>query len=168
METKLSDYATGKTRYVKMFSIALSRIPSMYDELGSYIEKKLDMESHFGPDYRRFMGHVSIYFLTSQLDPTSLRKMFGEPILHSEFGEGFYGKNGRPLKKWQYASYFVKIGNLNLHIGYDHRGTNIEVESPDKVSNDIPRRLTFSDDFVKECLNSLKMIVDLYHDKVEK
>ena len=39
METKLSDYATGKTKYVKMFSVALSRIPSMYDELGSYIEK---------------------------------------------------------------------------------------------------------------------------------
>lgn len=168
METKLSDYVSGKTNYVRMMTIALSRVPSIYDELGSYIEEKLDMESHFGADYRKFIGNIAVYFLTSQLDPDSLKKMFGEPILHNEFGEGFYGKNGKYLKKWQYASYFVKVGNLNLHIGYDHRGTNIEVESSASTPHGSPRRMSFSDDFIGECLNSLKTIVDLYVDKISK
>ena len=63
METKLSDYATGKTRYVKMFSIALSRIPSMYDELGSYIEKKIGYGIPFRARLPKIYGTcVNLFF----------------------------------------------------------------------------------------------------------
>jgi len=66
---------------------------------------------------------MAIYFLTSTLGPDLLKDLFGEPLLHSEFGEGFNhdGHQGE-----QYASYFVEILDIKTHIGYDHRGTSIE------------------------------------------
>lgn len=59
--------------------------------------------------------------------------MFGSPICHSEFGEGF-----RPKRKYEYCSHFVEVGGEKLHIGYDDRGTSIEVNpnlTPQAVYN---------------------------------
>lgn len=61
--------------------------------------------------------------------------MFGEPIYHDNFGEGFDGEWNEDLEdydepeiKSSFASYFVTLNNINFHIGYDHRGTTFEVE----------------------------------------
>jgi hypothetical protein len=55
----------------------------------------------------------------------------------------------------------VNIGGTNFHIGYDHRGTGIEIE--------ISKKFVFgqvSDDEAQKCLESLKNLVDLYKEKL--
>jgi len=92
--------------------------------------------------------------------------MFGKPLLHNEFGEGFDGvydeetdQTGEPDIKESYASYFVNVGGTEFHIGYDHRGTGIEIEMSDKYqwSNK-----GSSDKDSERCFESLKKLVDLY------
>ena len=87
--------------------------------------------------------------------------MFGEPLLHDEFGEGFEGEydeetdeRGEPDIKESYASYFVNVGGVELHIGYDHRGTGIEIETDGEWD--------ISDNKAKKCFDCLKKLVDLY------
>ena len=93
--------------------------------------------------------------------------MFGEPILHDEFGEGFEGEYdeetdeyGQPDIKESFASYFVDVEGTNFHIGYDHRGTIIEVETSEFDIDNVS-----SDDEAKKCFESLKKLVDLYKEK---
>ena len=76
---------------------------------------------------------------------TVLKKMFGEPILHDEFGEGFEGEYndetdeyGEPDIKESYASWFVTINGVDLHIGFDHRGTKIEINIPLSQQSNVP------------------------------
>ena len=71
----------------------------------------------------KYYDFIGINFITSYLNEESLKNMFGEPICHGEFGEGF-----EPKRKYEYCSYFVDINNSKVHIGYDERGTTIEVE----------------------------------------
>lgn len=68
-------------------------------------------------------SHITIFFLTSFLDEKSLKQLYGKPIKHSYFGEGFEKK-----RKYNYISYMVKINDIIFHIGIDHRGTCIECE----------------------------------------
>lgn len=65
---------------------------------------------------------IGIYFITTYLSESSLKEMFGQPINHSEFGEGF-----KPKRKYEFSSYFLEFGDSVVHIGYDERGTIIEV-----------------------------------------
>lgn len=87
------------------------------------------------------------------------------PLLHNEFGEGFEGEYdeetndyGEPDIKESYASYFVNVGGTDFHIGYDHRGTSIEIGKPSKFrySGQI------SDSTANKCFESLKKLVYLY------
>lgn len=85
---------------------------------------------------------LAIQFITHTLGPNLLKELFGEPLLHSHFGEGFEhdGHQGE-----QYASYFVKIFEVVTHIGYDHRGTSIEfgrLEKDGKKPH--PQRVAYS------------------------
>lgn len=69
--------------------------------------------------------------LIADIDKKIMKKMWGNPLFHSEFGEGF----GRKSKS-TFASYFVEIDGFKFHIGYDHRGTSIEPDSkltPDQL-----------------------------------
>lgn len=118
---------------------------------------------YFSSD-ERIYSSIAIDFLTSVLDDKALENMFGEPILHSEFGEGFDGEWNEELDdyddpeiKEHYVSYFVNVNGTNFHIGYDHRGTSIEIEG--KYKN-LP-----SEEEAKSCFESLKKIVDLYKSK---
>lgn len=73
---------------------------------------------------------IAIYFLTGYLCDDKLEELFGEPIRHSEFGEGFheYDDNEEEIEiEEYYRSYFPIINGVKIHIGYDHRGTSIEV-----------------------------------------
>ena len=95
------------------------------------IIKKLSVFNNREQQY----SSIAIHFLTSVLNGEILKKLFGDPIYHNEFGEGFDGpydeetdEYGEPEIKESYASYFVEIEGVKFHIGYDNRGTNIEVE----------------------------------------
>lgn len=189
MEQKLKDYIEGKTHYTPIMNIIMNnRSKDWYVELGKYIAETLDIEKipylsffadklkerkglvtkikDFVKPERETYSSIAIHFLTAVLDENSLENMFGKPIFHDEFGEGFDGEYdeetdeyGEPEIKESYASYFVNVGGMNFHIGYDHRGTGIEIELPnkfqwsDKGSSDLD---------AKKCFESLKKLVDLY------
>ena len=75
---------------------------------------------------------ICITFITSTLGKDNLYKMFGDPILHNEFGEGFDENEKDPeifggVGDYTYASYFPTINDTKIHIGYDHRGTSVEL-----------------------------------------
>lgn len=130
-----------------------------YDKLGEYHEgskpRKFSYLKAFqgGKSARdRFIG---ILFITSTLCE-NLEKMLGKPFYHNFFGEGMeqqednYG-NLVP-SRYQYASYMLSINGHKYHIGYDHRGSSIEVDP--KVAN-------------LEIFNDIKELVDLYKEKVK-
>lgn len=153
-----------------------------YDEIGKYILDTLDLSKIPGlsfyanklkkgkgiftevSDFIESRGQnsmVSIIFLTDTLGHDSLTKMFGEPIFHSEFGEGFgypYDDEDsyefdeefdeEPITNESYASYFLNIKGINIHIGYDHRGTSLEIEKGTTYDQSI--------DVIKELVNIYK------------
>jgi hypothetical protein len=190
MEQKLKDYTGGKIHYTPIANIIMNnRSKNWYAELGKYITENLDIETipelswlaprlkekknlvtkikDFLNDDNQLYFSVASFFLTSALSAKktgALKKMFGEPILHDEFGEGFEGEYdqetdeyGQPDIKESFASYFVDVEGTNFHIGYDHRGTIIEVETSEFDTDNVS-----SDDDAKKCFESLKKLVDLY------
>jgi hypothetical protein len=188
MENKLKDYTGGKTDYTPIMNIIMNnRSEDWYAELGKYITENLDIEkipylSYFSEKLKKekslitkikdFVSpnnqtytSITISFLTGGLDEKALENMFGKPIFHDEFGEGFDGEYdeetdeyGEPEIKESYASYFVNVDGTEFHIGYDNRGTSIEIEVPSKFNYDE----NFSDEDAKKCFESLKKLVDLY------
>lgn len=194
MNQKLKDYITGKTNYTRIMNIIMNnRSKNWYDILGRYIVDNIDIskepqlmfyadklkeKSSLSGRIKNFTGFIdrtyssiAIFFITSVLDEKALQKMFGNPYFHSEFGEGFDDEYDEetdeyiePTIKDSYASYFVNVGGTNFHIGYDHRGTNIEIEIPNKFNYDSG----FSDEEAKRCFESLKKLVDLYKEKCVK
>ena len=197
MEQKLKDYTKGKTHYTPIMNIIMNnRSENWYAELGKYITETLDIEKipylgfyadklkerksiitkikdFISPESRTYTS-VAIHFLTGVLDEKALENMFGKPIFHDEFGEGFDGEYDEetdeelePEIKESYASYFVNVDGTNFHIGYDHRGTSIEIEVPTKFLQRIfgNHDGDFSDETAKKCFESLKKLVDLYKEK---
>jgi uncharacterized lipoprotein YehR (DUF1307 family) len=189
MEQKLKDYSKGKTYYTPIMNIIMNnRSENWYAELGKYINEKLDIEKiptlsflsdrlkerknlvtkikdFISPEVRTYES-ISMFFLTSSLDEKALENMFGKPLLHDEFGEGFDGEYDEetdeelePEIKESYASYFVNVGGTDFHIGYDHRGTGVEIQIPNKFNYTSG---VFTDDDAKKCFESLKKLVDLY------
>ncbi len=72
---------------------------------------------------RKSYDTLAIFFLTG-IDLPDLEKMFGYPLLHDHFGEGFHDEDNI---KESFASWFIKLKGVKFHIGVDHRGTTIEV-----------------------------------------
>jgi hypothetical protein len=197
MEQKLKDYTGGKKNYTPIMNIIMNnRSENWYAELGKYITEELDIEKipylgfyadklkerksvitkikdFISPESRTYTS-VAIHFLTGVLDEKALENMFGKPIFHDEFGEGFDSEYDEetdeelePEIKESYASYFVNVDGTNFHIGYDHRGTSIEIEVPTKFLQRIfgNHDGDFSDETAKKCFESLKKLVDLYKEK---
>ena len=188
MHNKLQDYTKGKTHYTPIMNIMMNnRSENWYAELGKYITETLDIEKipyldyfvdklkerkglitkikdFISPESRNYTS-IAIHFLTGVLDEKALENMFGKPLLHDEFGEGFDGEYDEetdeqlePEIKESYASYFVNVGGTEFHIGYDHRGTGIEIQKPLKFKwgGEI------SDKVAEKCFESMKKLVDLY------
>jgi hypothetical protein len=192
MKQKLEDYTAGKIHFTPIiFMMMNNRSKDWYAELGKYITNTLDIEKiteleflskklkekkkivtkikDFMSDDNNLYFSVANHFLTSVLNEVTLRKMFGEPILHNEFGEGFDGEWNEELDdyddpeiKESYASYFVNIGGTNFHIGYDHRGTGIEIELPSSYKWSDKGT---SDSDAEKCFDALKGLIDLYKTK---
>jgi len=188
MEQKLKDYTKGKTHYTPIMNIMMNnRSENWYAELGKYITETLDIEKipylsffvdklkerkglitkikdFISPESRTYTS-IAISFLTGVLDEKALENMFGKPIFHDEFGEGFEGEYNEetdeelePEIKESYASYFVNVDGAEFHIGYDHRGTSIEIQKPSKFRWEGE----ISDKVAEKCFESLKKLVDLY------
>jgi hypothetical protein len=190
---KLEKYVTGETKFTPMMNILMNnRDRDWYSELGKHITIKIDIsrdprlslfklpKENVATKIKSYLKNdntytsIAIIFLTSNLDASALKKIFGDPIYHSEFGEGFEGEYdeetddyGKPEIEDLYASYFVTINGIDLHIGFDHRGTSIEVGSP---ILDNRGRNTFTHVFTigeaESVFNALKEIVNLYAERV--
>jgi hypothetical protein len=188
MENKLKNYTGGKIHYTPIANIIMNnRSKNWYAELGKYIAENLDIQKipylsflaeklkkekslitkikDFVSSNDKIYSSIAIFFLTGALDSNALENMFGKPLLHSEFGEGFDGEYdeetdeyGEPEIKEYYASYFVNVDGTEFHIGYDHRGTGIEIQKPSKFK----WNGNISDETAKKCFESLKKLVDLY------
>lgn len=139
--TALKKYSDGDIRLVSIINKIV--YPGKYIEsIGKYMLTKPKIKSllredlpkiskRLNDDSYRFFG---IMFITSMLvDGT--KHMFGDPILHSRFGEGLEGNDD-----YLYASYFLVINGHKYHLGYDNRGSSLECEdevTPEKVASDI-------------------------------
>ena len=190
MKDKLNSYIKEETFYTPILNIMMNnRSKDWYAELGKYIDDKIDITkvpdlaycaSHrpknniatkikdFLSSDSRFYFNIASMFVTSTLDEKNLKKMFGEPLLHSEFGEGFDGEWNEeeddfdePEIKEDHASYFVNVGGTDLHIGYDHRGTSVEIGLDKKFDYD----KDITDDEAERCLQALEKLVDLFKEK---
>jgi hypothetical protein len=192
MKQKLKYYVDGKIYYTPIMNIMMNnRSKNWYAELGKYINETLDIEkipylSYFSEKLKKekslitkikdfvspneqIYTSIAISFLTGGLDEKSLENMFGKPLLHDKFGEGFDGEwneekddYDEPEIKEFYASYFVNVGGTDFHIGYDHRGTGIEIQIPNKFNYTDG---VFTDEDAKNCFDALKKLVDLYKEK---
>jgi len=145
--SELSDYCNGKIKLTPILNIiGNDSSKEWYSIIGKYFYNKAGedfFKNHHilldklkvgsKKDKETSYRMIGIYFITSYLNDKSLKRMFGSPICHSEFGEGF-----RPKRKYEYCSHFVEVGGEKLHIGYDDRGTSIEVNpnlTPQAVYN---------------------------------
>ena len=160
--SELKDYVKGKTKLTPQMNILINdRSKDWYAEVGKYLVELFNGElpgrlSFFNNKFNklgimdkltgksdRVYSSIGIFVFTSIFDEEVLKKLFGDPLCHDEFGEGFEGeydeetdKYSEPENKSQYASYFINIDDVKFHIGYDHRGTSMEVEvgtSPQKI-----------------------------------
>jgi hypothetical protein len=159
---ELKDYVNGKTKLTPQMNILINdRSKDWYAEVGKYFVDLFDGDLPGGLSFyndkidklgvfdklsgksERLYSNIGIFIFTSIFDEEVLKKIFGDPLYHDEFGEGFEGEYdeetdeySEPENKFQYASYFIEIDGVKFHIGYDHRGTSMEVEigtSPQKV-----------------------------------
>lgn len=176
-EEKMNRMMRDVDKYTSLLNILMNDIKGKwYEKIGQHIldsfSGKLLVQLGFitrssGKDIYndnnlRFLG---ISFMTGSLgdaglSPESMQKLWGNPIFHDNFGEG--GIEGLYEEDTSgYASYFKTIGGLNFHIGYDHRGTGVEVMCPDRVN----RGGSITPESV---FNSLKLLIDdviyLYND----
>lgn len=179
---KLKAYMAGEINYTPLMNIFLNnRDEDWYSELGRYIEGSLPSRLaegfpyldeikqekkknviiralNLGPLESLYSG-LGIYFLTATLDRNTLKKLFGAPLLHSEFGEGLSSRGS----KNSYASYFVNVGGIEMHIGYDHRGTLIEIQLKEEETP-----YDFSKERTEEIFGAIKHLVDLFIEKFSK
>jgi hypothetical protein len=154
---ELQNYISGKTKLTPQLNILINDRTDRdwYAEIGKYFVDKFNGKlpeslSFFNDRIDKIKGNsdrvyssIGIFIFSSVFDEDVLKKLFGEPLYHDEFGEGFEGEYSEeiedylePENKHSYASYFVEIDGVKFHIGYDHRGTSMEVEegtSPQKL-----------------------------------
>lgn len=144
MKDKLKEYVEGNMNYTPILNILVNdHSKNWYAEIGKYIFNKFDgnlpkelkffedkvkkkfIKNIFNDKEERTFQSIGIFFLTSTLNKKALTDMFDKPLMHSDFGEGFEQDKHQG---YQYASYFIDIDGYKLHIGYDHRGTGVEIE----------------------------------------
>lgn len=152
-EQELKDWMDGKVNYTRDMNILMNdRSKNWYSELGKYIFDTLKgnypVHVKHVIDYNKgkimndnddFYRSIAIFFMTSDIGWKSGHKLWGSPLYHDEFGEGFYDDDIKIMKELDndektlmklsnYASYFITINGIKIHIGYDHRGTGVEFE----------------------------------------
>lgn len=154
-QNELSLYVNDEVTYLCDLD-DLDDLQDYYSQIGGhFVSKGLGHLNRHKPEND---GNVStgIYVVCEYFNENILRKLFGEPLYHDEFGEGFEGEYDEELEDYlepenesSYASYFIEINNIVLHIGYDHRGTSFEVKDvDDSVSN-------------QQVIDAIKMLIDI-------
>lgn len=146
MQEELENYTNGKINYDPNILLWI------YDDIGEAIIDTFDGKLPPKMKYylRRFDGYkdgyyipeddddrssIAIWYLCSMIDLDALEKMFGKPLFHNEYGEGFgdiYDREkgtytSSPIE-FDCASYFIELKGIKISITIDHRGTMIHPE----------------------------------------
>jgi len=149
---KFQSYMDGEFEVTHIINHLIDNI-EMFSELGEYLRnvapddwdpmgiRMLPMDDSLAGN--RFLGMT---FFTSFLNEDILEKVFGIPINHSEFGEGF-----ETNRDYRFSSYIIEINGHLYHVGYDHRGTTFE-----------PDVTTSYDDVMKDA----KSLIDYIFEKI--
>ena len=172
MKNKLEEYVDNIVDYVPIINYR-----DIFKNLGKYayedvFDKKLPNKLSYFNDYlnQSFLTDFNVFskkdqvysslaiFLLTESDFVidKLKEIYGEPIYHNEFGEGFEGEyddendiENEPDIKESFASYFITIDEVDMHIGYDHRGLTIEIKEGTPVNNLITAMKKFIYDMYK-------------------
>jgi len=149
---KFQSYMDGEFEVTHIIN-QLAHNMDMFSELGEYLRNVAPddwdpmgvrmMELGDNLAGNRFLGMA---FFTTFLNGDILEKVFGSPINHSEFGEGF-----ETNRDYWFSSYIIEINGHLYHVGYDHRGTAFE-----------PDVTTSYDDVMKDA----KSLIDYIFEKI--
>ena len=149
---KFQSYMDGEFEVTHIIN-QLTHNMEMFSELGEYLRNVAPddwdlmgvrmMELGDNLAGNRFLGMA---FFTTFLNEDILEKVFGSPINHSEFGEGF-----ETNRDYWFSSYIIEINGHLYHVGYDHRGTAFE-----------PDVTTSYDDVMKDA----KSLIDYIFEKI--
>ena len=159
METndKLHDYINKRVNYVNILEIFIRYFDGKWGaKMGHYILNSIDIiqipklqvyhsklignnldQSDFILANERALSSITIHFISSVLDETSLSQIIGNPSLHD---------GG--------LSYFERINNTDIHILISGGKTKLEVRSE--------RGTEFSNNEIEEFCNCIKNIIDRY------
>jgi hypothetical protein len=146
MKNELDKYVNDEVVYRHIQNFTHEKM-DFYEILGRYAYKNiiLPKELNFFYEYLDSKHNVdnmeynslAISLLTHQdfvID--KLKELYGEPIYHDEFGEGFPSENDEePEIKESCASYFITIEGVDLHVNYDQTGMAIEAKKGTTVLN---------------------------------
>jgi len=193
MQALLERYAKGEADMTPLLNIS-SQDMDLYVLIGEIIDSEIDLKkipalSFLADRAKRatFVGTKSInekaqwetycftiasFFTASALDADALKSMFGNPIYHDLFGEGFEGEYdeatdeyGAPEIKESYASYFVRLGSRTFHIGYDHRGTRIEMEIASKTKGGVLESEEWQIEATAAAMEGIRELINIYKEK---
>ncbi len=127
---KLEQYVKGELIFTPQMNITMTdRTRKWFYEIGKYFvdlhDSKLPGELSWWND-KVSSGDVQAIeavgmFVLANIDRDLMETMWGKPLKHRQFGEGASGRAKG------FSSYFLEIDGKAFHIGYDHRGTTIEV-----------------------------------------
>lgn len=109
-------------------------MPQEFKKLQEIISKEIHDKSITSKGADK-LDTLTICYLANYLNTPVLEPVFGKPLFHNRFGEGWFTeedgsltircKGGHPEKN--HASYFLEICGIKVHIGYDHRGTQVDI-----------------------------------------
>ena len=183
-QEELDKYMAGKVNYTPLMNVFYggmrksTKDKSVLSQFGDYIIKTVKpppqnvrfmMDNEYpGGNKGQDFGSVGIFFICSDLSPKALWRMWGEPLFHDEFGEGFdenpdeedeENEEEREItdnsyKGWSHGSYFMEIEGVKFHVGFDHRGTKMEVD-PVTLNTECAKRRIPKEDMLLVCLKSV-------------
>jgi hypothetical protein len=109
-----------------IYDIYGENIPKQFERLRECISKEIHSDGKcITTKGANYLANLSICYMANHMPISSLLKeVFGSPLYHNKFGEGFSERENEPTKK-NHASYFIEICGVKVHIGYDRRGTQI-------------------------------------------
>jgi len=164
MREKFEKYISGKLGLTTLSNL---RKLELHSQMGEYLYQEcnkinFDKDKHINlryliedyndgfNDFRRF----GFFFTSDLLKEEILETIYGEPIRHSEYGEGWaeYDEETDDCiypRDYENIAYFIDIADYTIHICNDDRGTSVEVSKDIDTSLLLPFFIDLIDQYIK-------------------